>query len=149
MGKKQPWGIKLTCLIMWIGAIVAGIGSVVTIALTDAMNTVVNSALFGIIGTVFTAVGVTASIMGIVIAVVMFLLAWALWKHYTIAWYIVFLLVLAQLVVAVGSTILAMSFNVMVLVSGALTAVILYALVSKDSMKACKAHLGKWKGLDT
>lgn len=146
MTKKQPAGIKLACLFIWIGAIVALVGSVVTVTAVSAASAVLNSALFGMVGTAFTAVGVAAGILGIVFALVMFLLGWALWKHYAIAWYIAFLVVFVQLVVVVGSMILTWTFTPMVFVSIALTGVFIYALLSKESIKICKVHLGDYKG---
>ena len=147
MAKKQPWGITLTCLFMWIGAAVALVGAVITMALTSVVGAF-STAVFGTIGTLLTTIGVAAGIIGIVMAIVMLFLGWALWKHYTVAWYVVFLLVFVQLIAVIGSMALALTFSPMIFISIALTAVILFALLSKDAMKACKAHLGNYKGID-
>ena len=147
MAKKTPNGLKLASILIWIEATIMAIGSVMAIVMGTTVST-----FLGIsdLASMFVATGIVT----LIIAVAWFVLGFYVWKMNTYAWYIAFIFTLLAVISGViglfGGLLgmAAFSIGVMSVVSLVIAVIQLFALVDKDSMKACKAKVGDWKGID-
>ena len=147
MSKKIPNGLKLASILIWIEAAIMAIGSVMTITMGTAV-----SAYLGIssLASMFVAAGVIT----LIIAVAWFFLGIGVWKMNIYAWWVAFIFTLLAVisgVIGIFGGLLGMAaytIGVMSLVSLVVAVIQLLALVDKDSMKACKAKIGDWKGIE-
>ena len=151
MGKKIPNGLKLASILIWIEAAIMAIGSVIAIVGGATL-----SSFLGISD--LTAMFTTAGVATLIIAVAWFFLGFGVWKMNNYAWGVAFGLTLIATVIGVIGVIgffvnlLGIAglgtIGLMSFVSLVVTVIQLFALVDKDSMKACKVKIAGWKGIE-
>jgi len=101
-----------------------------------------------------TSMFVAAGVVTLIIAVAWFVLGIYVWKMNIYAWWVAFvftaLTVISGVIGLFGGLIgwAAYTIGVMSIVSLVIAVIQLFALVDKDSMKACKAKVGDWKGIE-
>ena len=150
MAKRIPSGMKLASVLIWFEAVIAILASVLAIGMGTAVAT-----YFGLTGliSVFTAAGLIGLALGVVWAV----LGYLLWKMNTYAWWIAFILTLFSLIGTIfgifagffGVVITGFgTLSVMAIIGLVLNLVKFAALTDKDSMKSVKVKLGSWKGMN-
>jgi len=147
MAKKIPNGLKLASILIWIEAAIMAIGSVMAIVYGTTVSTYLGLSDL-------TSMFVAAGVVTLIIAAVWFILGYGVWKMNIYAWWVAFVFVLlATISGAIGIFgglfgIAAYTIGVMSFISLVITIIQLLALVDKDSMKACKAKVGGWKGIE-
>lgn len=150
MAKKAPNSLKLASILIWIGAAIMAIGSLMTIVMGTTVST-----FLGISD--LTSMFVAAGIFTLIIAAAWFFVGYGVWKMNTYAWWIAFVLTLLAAISSVlgfiggllGTALFGLgAIGVMSIISLAITIILLLALVDKDSMKACKVKIGDWKGIE-
>lgn len=101
-----------------------------------------------------TSMFVAAGVVTLIIAVAWFFLGFGVWKMNIYAWWIafvfVFLAVISGVIGLFGGLLgmAAYTIGVMSIISLVIAVIQLFALVDKDSMRACKAKIGDWKGIE-
>jgi len=147
---KTPNGIMIASTLTWIEAVIAIAGSLLAVVWGTTVAT-----FLGLTG--FVSMFAAAAIAVLAIGIIWILLGYLLWKKNTYAWYILFIVTFISVVLSVvgifagflGITVVASfgALSIMSLLSLVLTAIKLFALVDKDTMKACKVKVGSWKGI--
>lgn len=147
MAKKTPNGLKLVSILIWIEAAIMAIGSVAAIAMGTTVSTYLG---ISNLASMFVAAGAIT----LIFAVAWFFLGFGVWKMNIYAWWVafvfVFLAVISGVIGIFGGLlgIAAYTIGVMSFISLVIAVIQLLALVDKDSMKACKAQVGDWKGIE-
>jgi len=147
MAKEIPNGLKLASILIWIEAVIMAAGSIMAIVYGTTVSTYLGLSDL-------TSIFVAAGIVTLIVAVAWFLLGFGVWKMNIYAWWVafvfVFLAVISGVIGIFGGLlgIAAYTIGVMSVVSLVIAVIQLFALVDKDSMKACKAKVGDWKGIE-
>ena len=147
MVKKIPNGLKLASILIWIEAVIMAVGSFMAIAYGTTVSTFLGLSDL-------TSMFVAAGVVTLIIAVAWFVLGIYVWKMNIYAWWVAFvftaLTVISGVIGLFGGLIgwAAYTIGVMSIVSLVIAVIQLFALVDKDSMKACKAKVGDWKGIE-
>lgn len=147
MVKKTPNGLKLASILIWIEAAIMAFGSITAIVMGTAVSTYLGLSDL-------TSMFVAAGVVTLIIAVAWFIVGIGVWKMNIYAWWIAFVFVLLAVisgVIGLFGGLLGMAaytIGAMSVISLGLAVIQLLALTDKDSMKACKAKIGDWKGTD-
>jgi len=147
MVKKIPNGLKLASILIWVEAAILAIGSVMAIVYGTTVSTYLGLSDL-------TSMFVAAGVVTLIIAVAWFFLGVGVWKMNIYAWWVAFVFTVLTVISGVGGIfvgllgIAAYTVGVMSVVSLVIAIIQLFALVDKDSMKACKAKIGDWKGIE-
>ena len=147
MVKKIPNGLKLASILIWIEAVIMAVGSFMAIAYGTTVSTFLGLSDL-------TSMFVAAGVVTLIVAVAWFFLGFGVWKMNIYAWWVAF--VFTALTVISGAIGLfggllgwaAYAIGAMSIISLVIAVIQLFALVDKDSMKACKAKVGDWKGIE-
>ena len=147
MAKKIPNGLKLASILIWIEAAIMAIGSIMAIAMGTAVSSYMGLAD---LAALFATVGIAT----LIIAIVWFIIGIGVWKTNAYAWGIAFIFVLLAVIFGVIGLfagllgIAAYTVGVMSVINLVVAVIQLFALIDKDSMKACKIKIGNWKGIE-
>jgi len=147
MVKKTPNGLKLASILIWIEAAIMAIGSITAIVMGTAVSTYLGLSDL-------TSLFVAAGVVTLIIAVIWFIVGIGVWKMNIYAWWVAFVFALLAVIFGVIGIfggllgIAAYTIGAMSVISLGIAVIQLLALTDKDSMKACKAKIGDWKGID-
>lgn len=133
--KKQPLGIIVNSVILWIGGALTILGAI-GVAILGAL---------GLFTDVFPVLTIFAGLAAIILifGIAMIVLGWGLWVHDPIAWWIIVTLIALGIIADLASWYMGYP-NFIATIFGI---ILFMGLIHKDTIKAVKPGID-WKGWD-